>query len=74
MEGGIASNRNVVVLTAIIQLVTASREQLKILDYVKTPIQVVDNLIAAVIFVADFMQKHRLVLNFSQSPEHCLQQ
>ena len=35
MEGGIASSRNVVMLTAIIQLVTASREQLKILDYLK---------------------------------------
>ena len=65
--------------TTIIQLVTASGEQLKVVDYVTAPVHVgdrtiehnfivVDKLITAVILGVDFMQKHGLVLDFSHTP------
>ena len=74
-----AENVSVNTPTTIIQLVTASGEQLKVVDYVTAPVHVgdrtmvhnfivVDKLITAVILGVDFMQKHGLVLDFSHTP------
>ena len=62
-----------------IQLVTASGDKLPITDYVRVPIEVqgnklshdflvVNKLITPVILGIDFLQKHKLTLNFSHSP------
>ena len=62
-----------------IKLVTASGDNLPINDYVRVPIEVqgnklshdflvVNKLITPVILGIDFLQKHKLTLNFSHSP------
>ena len=62
-----------------IQLVTVSGDKLPITDYVRVPIEVqgnklshdflvVNKLITPVILGIDFLQKHKLTLNFSHSP------
>ena len=62
-----------------LRLVTASGDQLPILDYVQAPLHVselrvihefvvVQSLVAPVILGVDFLQKHSLVLDFSKAP------
>ena len=63
-----------------LQLVTASGEQLKIVDYIKAPVTlgklstkyhdfvVVNNLVAPVILGMDFLQINRIVLDFASRP------
>ena len=62
-----------------LQLVTASGESLPVLDHITVPVQlgpqevqhdfvVVNNLVAPIILGLDFLQRHRLTLDFGSTP------